>query len=247
MTNPGSGIDEGRVSDEQRGTGARGLRRDAPTGISPNIPLTRTSMSTAAPTELRPSPRQPWIRRKVDLFRLAGTVRDPLTELAAASKIWAQCHIALEPASLTVFDETQTRRLLAAEDGNPLKDLTVVVNPDEPSLAQRNLRQEWLHRRQGALAVVFAPNVRLLPTSARSAADPEYDLVYIGIQQYSPGWEVAHEIGHRLIGANIPHYALDSSLMHPNSAGDEIVELECRAARGDATARYQIMQGAERR
>ena len=116
----------------------------------------------------------------------------------------------------------------------------MIVNPDEPSPSMRNLRNEWFNRRRGDFAVFFVPRVRLTTNSAPSAADPAYDIVYIGIRQYSTGWEVAHELGHRLISP--VHHGLRSSLMHPNESGDKIDEIECRAARGDAAAQYEVIR-----
>jgi hypothetical protein len=184
--------------------------------------------------------------KRIDIFLLAGSNLDPDEELSAASRIWSQCGIVFSAVFRRVYDELQTRKLLAF---NPKEttasELKVVVSPDEPTLSMTNLRAEWSKNRRGDFAAFFAPKVVLTTSGAPSAADPQYDIVYIGVRQYSLGWELAHELGHRLIGPEIPHADLESPLMRPNRPGDEIASLECRAARGDHKARFEIMNRGE--
>jgi hypothetical protein len=186
--------------------------------------------------------------KRVDVFLLAGSKCDPDEELAAASRIWSQCGIVFSAVSRRIYNESQTRKLLATKPGEeqlPVNELKVVVNPDELTTTMSKLRNEWLQTRRAEFGVFFAPRVFLTTSGAPSAADPEFDIVYIGVRQHSVGWELAHELGHRLIGPEIPHGDLESPLMRPNRPGDEIVDLECRAARGDHRARFEIMNRGE--
>ncbi|MGH8655927.1 MAG: hypothetical protein ACREYE_28785 [Gammaproteobacteria bacterium] len=219
-------------------------------GLEEKIPLTKTSMTTDAPPleqRAQTPPKYSLIVKKIDVFQLAGTNVDPDAEIEAASKIWSQCGIEFEIVSRQIYDEAKTRKLLATapEDAQkPLIELTVVVDPDEATPSMENLRSEWSKNKRATYAVFFAPKVRLKPIPAPSAADPHLDIVYIGknVGDYWPGWVVAHELGHRLIGPQFIHDDLCSSLMRPNRPGNEIVELECRAARGDDKARYEIIK-----
>lgn len=235
----------GRVHSTERATSDRALDRSA--APIEELTPTRTSMTTAAPPlEKRPvKPLEyPWITRTVDLFLLAGSALDPEAELAAASIIWTQCGIDLQIGSRTVYDERQTRELLGenAGDQTPVSELIVVVRDPEITPSMQNLRNEWTRRRHGDLAAFFAPRVVFTLNAAPSAVDPKLDIAYIGVPRFGSGKDLAHEIGHILIGSDIPHRHLDSPLMRPNRDGDKITDLECRAARGDHRARGKIRE-----
>jgi hypothetical protein len=232
------------IDDKERGIADRSVDRGQ--DLKTEILLTKTSMTTdAPPLEQRPQdpPKYPLIIKDIDVFQLTGSNLDPEKEIAAASKIWLQCGIELRIVSRKTYDEAETRKLLAKspEDAQkPPNELTVIIDPADATPSMRNLRAEWLKNKKGGYAVFFAPKVVLTTNVAPSAADPTFDIVYIGGNEYWPGWVVAHELGHRLIGPSLPHAVLQSPLMHPNSPGDEIFDHECRAARGDAKALYEI-------
>lgn len=236
--------DQRGISTVSRATEDRSLRDQGA------IPLTKTSMTTdAPPLEQRPQapPKYPPIVKKVDVFRLAGSTLDPDQEMAAARQIWSQCGIEFTIASRKDYDEAETKRLLviAPEDQKkPLSELRVVVDRDEETPSMRNLRKEWSKNKRGAYAAFFAPNVLLTTSGASSAADPGANIVYIGKSDYWTGFVLAHELGHHLISPG--HYGIESPLMHPSHPGNKIVELECRAARGDIRAIHEIRRGSQK-
>jgi hypothetical protein len=95
------------------------------------------------------------------------------------------------------------------------------------------------------MAVFFAPKVLLTTSGAPSAVDPTYDIVYLGVTRNAVGEDLAHELGHRLIGPQLEHKHLQSPLMRLRDfqiLGQEIVDLECRAARGDHKALFEIIR-----
>jgi hypothetical protein len=204
----------------------------------------------APPLEQRPEAPSKYrlMVKKVDVFHLAGSELFPDEEMAAASRIWSQCGITFAITSRKFYNEDETRRLLAIapeDQKKPLEELTVVVNRDETTPSMRNLRSEWSQNKQGEYAAFFVPKVSLIPTGASSAADPGAKIVYIGKKKdYWTGWVLAHELGHHLISAG--HYGLESPLMHPNTPGNEIAELECLAARGDLRAQLEIINRQNR-
>jgi hypothetical protein len=225
-----------------------GEERALDRGLPPvaDIPQTKTSMGTAARRPDRPLKLE-LIFKKVDVYQLAGATLDPRAEMAAAANIWLQCRIDFIPTFHPVFNEAQTRQLLAvnsAEKQTPVAALTVIVDIDEPSPSMKALRNVWSNTGKGELAVFFAPKVWLLVSGAPSAADPDLDIVYIGENRdrHVTGWTVAHELGHRLMMPSAPHAAYESPLMHLADPGNEIVELECRAARGEVEARFEILK-----
>ena len=236
------------LDDRQRGIDHRGIE------TPPRIPQTTTPMTTAAPPlEERPlpAPKYRLITKRIDAFWLHGSKLDAAREISAASEIWSQCGIVFEIVSTTNYDADQTRRLLAVTEpvgGTPAQEPTVIVDPDSTTPSMENLRREWRSKRRGDYAVFFAPKVFLIPSAAPSAADPDLDMVYIGENKHGfwPGWVVAHELGHRLIDPTATHAVLQSPLMKPEHPGNDIVELECRAARGDAKARFEITRRSQR-
>jgi hypothetical protein len=211
------------------------------------IPLTTTPMTTAEiPLEQRPRKpcKYPVITKDIDLFVLAGSKRMPDVETVLASRIWYQCCIEFRIASRTFYDESQTKTLLelTPEEKKKFGDgLCLYVGPSEPSQAQQRLRNEWFKKRpRAAYAAVFAPKVSLTTNAAPSAADAQFDIVYMGERGDEQGLELAHELGHRLLGPS--HADFRSPLMHPSRLAKEIDDLECRAARGDDKAIFEIMQ-----
>jgi hypothetical protein len=208
--------------------------------------LTRTGgMPTATRCPEGPLQLLPMIFKKVDLFKLAGSKLDPRQELEAASQIWSRCSIAFLIGSLKeAYTEAETRRLIGTspdDAGKPVEQLVCRVNPDETTACVKNLRNEWDKAgRSGpdAFAVFFAPKVLAENSGAPSCVDPGpgYDIVYLGQTQGPVGWTLAHELGHLLLGKELPHYVFESPLMHPKEGGNEIVARECRAARGDGDA-----------
>jgi hypothetical protein len=239
----GAGLD-----DESRGINETGTGREL------DIGQTTTSM-TKAPPPLDQRPEKPAkfrpIIKEIDLFLLAGSSLKPEEELAAASRIWSQCGIYLEPTTLLPhkYDEAETRRLLATNGDarQPLSELTVVVDPDKITASMRNLRAEWVRHRKGQIAVFFAPKVFLTTNGSSSAVDSQVDIAYIGKPLHWEGWDVAHELGHLFIGRKFLHSELVSPLMHSLRPGNEIDEVECLAARGDHRKLIQRNQRLERR
>src|SRR6266850_1790205 len=242
MAGPEPGTGTSTRGTDQRGisTVSRGIEDRSLDGQEA-IPLTTTSTTTeAVPLEQRPQapPKYSLIVKKVDVFRLAGSNLDPDQEMAAASRIWSQCGIEFTIASRKDYNEAETRRLLAITLEDEMKassELRVIVRLDQVTPSMQNLRNEWSKNKRGAYAVFFAPNVLFTTSGARSAADPGANIIYIGQSDFWPGFVVAHEFGHHLISPG--HYGLESPLMHLSYPGNEIVELECRAARGDARAK----------
>jgi hypothetical protein len=222
--------------------------------------LTRTGGVTGETATLDPRARPPaagptglpWITRKVYLFKLRGSKLDARRHLEAASQIWSQARIRFEVARLKEdYNDVMTRQLLgpgAGDAAKPVEQLVCRVDPDVATESVKNLRGEWDKAGAAdpdAIAVFFLPNVFLTTNGAPSCVDPErgYNIVYIGVTTDVEGRTLAHELGHLLMGKDLPHFVFKSSLMHPDKgSGTEIDEVEGRAARGDPKAAFVLEQ-----
>ncbi len=209
--------------------------------LTRGLSTTKTSMTTdSPPIEQRPiaPPKYPEIRKTLDVFQLAGHRHNPEKEVRAASQIWSHCGIWFDPIFHPPYYENDTKKLIGNE-------LTVFVKDDKRRQSLENLRQEWRTKRKGELAAFFAPKVFLATNGAPSTVDPDYKIAYMGKDpvRHPTGWVLAHELGHLLIGNKVPHHALRSSLMRLRGSvirGNKIVDLECRAARGDLKAQFEL-------
>jgi hypothetical protein len=174
------------------------------------------------------------ISMPLHVFELTGRSIRPADAVRGASKIWEdEAGIRFVPKYYPRYGEGRTRYFVGTEPGEdrkPVHELVLAYTTIPSGTTEMDrLRAEKLSKAGKALGAIFVPRVGIFP----SAADPlaSYRLVYIGTYKCSPGYTLAHEIGHVLLGGG--HKVWDSALMHPNNCSHGISDLECRMARGD--------------